>query len=101
MPVDFNRLVNGPVLTAFGQTVTITPSFGERYEIQAVFRRSSDTDLLDPQVVTSEAYLSVRTADASGVTRDDRITIGSETYRAAHPIPGDKGMMRIPLRSDA
>jgi hypothetical protein len=97
--VDFDELVNKPAIAAFGQAVTILPKYGARYEIDAIFRRSSDDDLVDPGAISSEAYLSARTADVSNVTRDDRIEVGGITFRAAHPVPGDKGMTRIPLRS--
>ena len=84
---------------AFGQSVTVMPRYGMSYEINAIFRQASETDLVEPGIITSEPYLSARTADVSELTRDDLIQVGDVTYRAAHPTPEDKGMSRIMLRA--
>lgn len=99
MLVDFDELVNRPVIDAFGQTVTVRPAYGASYVVQAIFRRAIDPDLIEPSVIVSETYLSARTVDVSQVTRDDLIEVGGVTYRAAQPMPEDKGMTRIPLRA--
>lgn len=96
--IDFDELVNSPAIAAFGQVVTILPQYGARYDINAIFRRSSDDDLIDPGVVSSSAYLSCRTSEVGGLTYEDLIQVDGETFAVGSIIPEDKGMTRVNLR---
>lgn len=85
---------------AFGQTVRIFPATRPALDIQAIFRRPSEPDLLDPGAVSTRTELHARTADLAGLRYDDRINVGGVTYRAGAIIPDDKGMTRVTLLAD-
>lgn len=85
---------------AFGQTVRVLPAYGAGRDIQAIFRRPSESDLFEPGAVSTQTELHARTADVGDIRHGDAIKVNGTTYRAGTLVPDDKGMTRITLMAD-
>lgn len=84
---------------AFGQAVRIFPTYGSSGDIQAIFRKPNEPDLVDPGAVSSQTEIHARTADLVNLQHGDLIEVNGVTYRAGAMIPDDKGMTRVTLMS--
>jgi hypothetical protein len=116
MPVDFDRLVNGPAFRHFGRTVTYhpgadNPGAGVGPFTVTVVRFFDD---LEPDSegtvgqVDCEAVVDIRrsdlpasvevTADDGDYAAGDRIEDGEETWRIAWSRAFEEGVTRLYLR---
>lgn len=81
---------------AFGRAVTIIPSGGSPYTVQAVVRRQSETELAGEfSSPTYETYISIDSALAASINDGDRVDNGSLSFLARHHEDDGRGMTRI------
>jgi hypothetical protein len=113
MAIDWDELVNGPVVAVFGEDVR--PVYrpvksvpgGPAFAVDGIFDRDHEIVLDDvaaseqkaPGHSTTAPVLSVRLAEfAARPRQDDEVTIGSETFFVWDVQPAGSGMVDLILR---
>lgn len=99
--IDFDELVLGPCLDAFGQTVTFTPAEGDEAEITAIFQDGYQhmAQMPDgPAIISSNPMLGCRAADFdTEPARDDVFTVAGTAYRVVEANADGVGHLKIEL----